>query len=150
VKRLGHRARRREREQVRHALAQLLAEHRVVHRRAERADHGEDLVVVDELVGGLHGTRHLILVVLHHELDLAPVDALLVGLVEAHACAFGGADAPGADRTAQRRVAAEHDLGVRDAVLGQSRDGERSGEQCAECQPGQFPHRAYLLLGLFC
>ena len=63
-------------------------------RRAERAQHDEDLVVVDELVGGLHGARHLVLVVLHDELDLAPVDAFLVGLLEAHARAFGGADAP--------------------------------------------------------
>ena len=63
------------------------------------------------------------------ELDLAAVDALLVGLLEAHAHAFGGADAPCADRTAQRGVAAEHDLGIGDAVLGRAGSGKRAGEQ---------------------
>ena len=140
VEGLGHRARRREREQVGHALLQLLAEHGVVLRRAESAHHGEDLVVVDELVGGLHGARGLVLVVLDDELDLAAVDALLVGLVEAHAHAFGGADAPGAHRPAQGRMIADDDFRGRDAVLGERRCGEHAGKQRSQRQPGQFPH----------
>jgi hypothetical protein len=66
--------------------------------------------------------------VLDDELDLAPVDALLVGFLEAHAHAFRGADAPGAHRPAQGRVAAEQDLTIGDAVLGRGRECERAGK----------------------
>src|SRR3546814_10217033 len=57
VERLVHRARRAQRSKIRHIGLELLGEHRVVHRRAERPGHQEDMVAVDQLVAGLHGAR---------------------------------------------------------------------------------------------
>ncbi|MNY77727.1 hypothetical protein D3C86_2177290 [compost metagenome] len=48
------------------------------------ADHGEDLVLVHQLLRGQHGAARVVGGVFHQQLDLAPVDAaLLVDLVHA-------------------------------------------------------------------
>ena len=140
VEGLRHRARGRVGEDVGHPLGQLLAEHGVVLRRAERGQHDENLVAVDELVGGLHGARRLILVIFHHELDLAAVDALLVGFIEAQARALSGADAPRAHGAAQRRVTADDDLGRRHAILGERRYGDAARKDRDQRQLCQSPH----------
>ena len=115
VEGLVHRARRGEREQVRHVRLELVLEQRVVHRGAERRHHGEDVVAVDELGAGLHRARHLVLRVLDDQLDLAAVDAaLLVDLVEAHLHRVRRRHAVGGGRPREVGVHAEHDLGLAD------------------------------------
>ena len=58
----------------------------IVCRRADGAERGEDLVLVDQLLRGEHRLLRVVAVILDHEPQLAAVDAaLLVDLVDAHA-----------------------------------------------------------------
>ena len=132
MQRLVHRARRGQREDVRHALGELVGHRRVVHRRAAVGDHHEHVVAVDQLVGGLDRARNLVLVVLDDVLDLAAVDAAGgVGLVEHHAPGIGVVDAPHRRHAGQVGVGADDDLVVRHATYTVRRHGgtdERGGE----------------------
>ena len=82
-------------EEVRHPHLELLRHDGIVHRRAHRQQHGEDVVPIDELVSGLDGLRQLVVGVLHHKADQPPMHAPFgVRLIEAHARAIGATDPP--------------------------------------------------------
>jgi hypothetical protein len=85
---------------------------RRVRSRAERLEHGQHLVALDELADLLHSLRRRVTVVIGHESDLATVDAALV-VDHLEIGFFGLADhAIGGGRTATRHDIADLDLGV--------------------------------------
>src|SRR4029453_15494195 len=147
---LEHRAGRGEGKEVGHSCLDLILEERVVHGGAQPGHHGEDLVAVDELGPRLHGARHLILRVLHDELDLAPVDApLLVHLVEAHLHRVRRGDAVGGGGGGAIGVHAEHDLGggvparLREGGAGPHEGGDEKGVSQCLLHGGSFGEGGY-------
>ena len=73
VQRLVHLARRGEREEVEHVLLELDRHRRDVLRRADVADHGEDLVLVDQLLRRQHGLLRVVAVSSTISLSLRPL-----------------------------------------------------------------------------
>ncbi|KAG5719640.1 hypothetical protein E4T56_gene17499, partial [Termitomyces sp. T112] len=95
--------------------------------RAERIEHGQHLVALDQLADLFDGLRRRVAVVIADEVDLATVDAALV--VDHLEIGFFGLadDAIGRRRTAVRHDVADLDLGVGCAgvvfLLGKGRAG---------------------------
>src|SRR6185437_16879293 len=111
VERVVHRPRGGQRKHVRHALGDLVGHGGVVHGGASVGHHHEHVVAVDQLVGGLHRARHLVLVVLGDILDLAAVDAALgIGVVEHHPPGVVVVDTPHGGYAGQIGVGADDDF----------------------------------------
>ena len=143
-----------QREQLQHAGVEqhvLRGEHG---RRAHRADHGEDLVALDHLLRGQHGALRIVAAVLQDHLDLAAVDAAGgVDLLDRHLHAVGNRNAPDLDRAGQVLMGADHDLGRRDAFigdlgLGRGRQmGQRKGAHRKAQRLERFRHCSLLFVG---
>ncbi|MGY3371525.1 hypothetical protein ACVWZL_008650 [Bradyrhizobium sp. GM2.4] len=132
-------------EQLRDLLGVEVFLDRAVRGRAERVEHDDHLVALDQLADLLDGLRRRIAVVIGDEVDLAAVDAALV--VDHLEVGFFGLadDAIGRGRTAIRHDVADLDLGIgRAGVIfflgecgagGESDDRrcrhQRSGSQCS-------------------
>ena len=122
---------RRQRKQLQHAGIEqdvLRGEHG---RRTHRTDHGEDLVALDHLLRRQHRLLRIVAVVLEDHLELAPVDAAgRVDLLHRHLHAVGNRNAPDLDRAGQVLMGPDHDLGGRDAFIGDL--GLRRGRQMGQ------------------
>jgi len=104
--------RRRKREELQDARVEqdvLRGKHR---RRAHRANHREDLVLLDHLLRRQHRALRIVTAVFHDQLDLAAVDAAFgVDLVEIGRLRLAD-DAVGGRRSAVGHDAADLDFGV--------------------------------------
>ena len=107
-------------------------------RRAERGEHQENLVALDQLADLLDRLRRRIGIVVGDEVDLAAVDAALI-VDHPEVGGIGLAD----DRVNRGRAAIGHrvadlDLGVGDAdvvfLLGQCRSCGQNSNQCNRCE----------------
>ena len=126
VERLVHLARRGDREEVDHVLFELHRHRGVVLRRADVADHGEDLVLVDQLLRRQHGLLGVVAGVLDDQPELAAVDAaLLVDLVHPQQHAVAHLLAEAGQRTGQVLDRAEHDLVLAHALVGSGPSASR-------------------------
>ena len=136
---LDHLARGRDGRDVGDPLRSHQLEHRDVVWRPEVQEHREDLVAVDQLVGCLHGLRHLVAVILDDVGDLAPVDAAFrVHLVEIGVRRGDRGDR--ARREDAREVMRPPQLDLRVGDAGRLRPGgtrqrkDGRGGQCLECR----------------
>ena len=129
-----------QREQLQHAGVEQDVLRRKHGRRSHRADHGEDLVALDHLLRRQHRALRIVAVVLEDQLELAAVDAAgRVDFLDRHFHAVGDRHAPDLDRTGQILMGADHDLGRRDAFIGDL--GLRGSRQIrsARAPPPQGP-----------
>lgn len=102
-------------EELRHLLGVVIFLHGGLGRRAERVEHQEDLVALDQLADLLHRLRRRVAVVIGDPADLAAVDAALV--VDHLEIGFLGLadDAVGGSRSRIGLDIADLDLGVGDS-----------------------------------
>ncbi len=88
-------------------------------RRPHRTDHGEDLVALDHFLRRQNRLLRIVSVVLENHPDLAAIDAAgRIDFLDGHFHAVGNRHAPDLDRTGQVLVGTDHDLGRRDAFIG--------------------------------
>ena len=119
VERLVHLARRCHGEEVDHVLLELHRHGRHVLRRADVADHGEDLVLVDQLLRCQHSLLRVVSRVFDDQLDLAAIDAtLLVDLVDPQQHAQPHLLAETGDRARQVLDRTQRDLALADTLIG--------------------------------
>jgi plasmid replication initiation protein len=109
MQRLVHLHGGRNRKQVWHTGFEHARHDCDIHRRAHGADHEEDVIDIEQLVGRFHCIGHLVLAVFDDEVDLAAVDAASgIGLVEAHALSIDRRHTP--DREIAREIGVRADL----------------------------------------
>ena len=132
-------------EQLGNLLAVQVIAHGDLVLRAEAAEHGEDLVVLDELLGQGHRLRGVVRVVEDLEVDLAAVDSALavhVGEVGELSVADGAVRRGGPrlrDCVAQQdRVAGDPDVGLRSRGRRAATGGQGDEEDRQRGQPRCF------------
>jgi hypothetical protein len=133
--------RRRQREELRDTGVEQDILRRQHGGRAHRADHGEDLVLLDHLLAGEHGLLRVVLRVLGDQPDLAAVDAALgIDFVDGELHAVQDGHTPHLDRTGEVLMGAENDLGRGDALVGDLglRERRQGGEADRGTQQGRF------------
>ena len=107
-------------------------------RGAERREHQEDFIALDELADLLDRLRRRVRIVVGDEIDLAAVDAtLIVDHPEEGGVGFSD-DRVNRGRTAIGHRVADLDLGIGDAdvvlLLGQCRSCGQNSSQCNRCK----------------
>ena len=145
---------RRQREQLQHPGIEqdvLRGEHG---RRTHRTDHREDLVALDHLLRRQHRLLRIVAAVLEDHLELAAVDAAgRIDFLHRHLHAVGNRNAPDLDRAGQVLVGADHDLGRRNAFIGNlglrrgRQMGQREGAHRKAQRLERFRHYSLLFLG---
>ena len=102
-------------------------------RSADRAERGEDLVLLHQLLRREHRLLGIVAVVLDDEAQLAAVHAAFgIDLVDAHAHAVHGGLRQRDDRPGQVLRGADDDLVGGHALLRERRTGDKKRKHCDE------------------